>query len=166
MDFSKSLSNDVISLLKQCVVKERISESKLSFLPNDFYQKLRIELAQLKGKHFDQISLLLNELFRIRHSKIVQFASVISLSNDIRDNLTDEETSYWDNMNHLTEELKQNIISVSHFCIYHYGEKRFGRKCPCGISFCDDEDCIFYHTLECDIQEIHTGRPTVDSIRL
>jgi len=155
MNSTKS-SEEYLTILKQTVLKEKSLIAKLSYLPNDFYKKLRIELAQLKGKQFDQTALLLSELFRIRHSKIVQFASVTPLTKSIKNNLTDEELSYYDSLDHLTQELKQSIISVSHFCIYHYGEKRFGRKCLCGIVFCDDEDCIVYHTLECDVQKIHT----------
>lgn len=55
---------------------------------------------------------------------------------------------------------------MSHFYIYHYGKKRFGRKCLCGIVFCDDEDCIFYHTLECNAQKIHITIPDAKNLKL
>lgn len=156
---------DPIITLKQSLLKER-EYSELSFLPNDFYKKIRMELAQLRGKQFDQTVLLLVELFRMRHSKIVQFASVMSFTDNIKKNLTDEEMSYYNTMNHLTEELKQKVTSVSNFCIYHYGKKKFGRKCLCGISFCDDECCVWYHTLECNIQKIHIGIPDINSLKI
>ena len=69
-------------------------------------------------------------------------------------------------MNHLTEELKQNIISVSNFCIYHYGKKKFGRKCPCGITFCDDECCVNNHERECDMQKVHTTILDINSLKI
>jgi len=98
MDFTTPIisKDQMVTLLKQSLVKEKLTESILCKIPDDFYQSLHIEMDKLDDKWLDEAKDILNEFTRIRHSKIIQFASVLKLNNHIRENLSDEEKNYYD----------------------------------------------------------------------
>ncbi len=91
MDFDKSFSNDVTTLLKQYLVREKASISEMCNIDDNFYNSLQKEMKALDAKHLNFTKDLLNEFVRIRHSKIVQFASVLKSGNMIEKNLSEEE---------------------------------------------------------------------------
>ncbi len=95
MNFSKS-SEEYMTILKQTLVKER--DPMLSEIPDDFYQKLHVEMKNLKGKELQNINDMLHEFVRIRHSKIIQFASVMNLCKSIEDKLSFEEKMFYHNV--------------------------------------------------------------------
>jgi len=85
-----------MTILKQSLVKER--DLTLSEIPGDFYPKLHIEMKNLKGKELQNINDMLHEFVRIRHSKIIQFASVMNLHKLIEDKLSFEEKIFYHNV--------------------------------------------------------------------
>ena len=94
--------------LKQSLLKER--DSTLSEVSDDFYQKLHVEMKNLEGKELQNTNDLLNEFVRIRHSKIVQFASVLKSGNIIENNMSDEERDLFFMMQHCTKLFYKKII--------------------------------------------------------
>ena len=85
------MDNSTITLLKQCIVREKSSISELCYISDNFYDLLRLELKTLDEKYLNFTKDLLNEFIRIRHSKIVQFASVMKSGSIIEKNLSEEE---------------------------------------------------------------------------
>ena len=65
--------------------------SELCNIDDDFYDSLQREMIHLDSKHLSYTRDLLNEFARIRHSKIVQFVSVLKSGNVIEKNMSDEE---------------------------------------------------------------------------
>jgi DNA replication initiation complex subunit (GINS family) len=72
-------------------VKEKASISELCYIADDFYDLLHLEMKTLDTKYLSYARDLLNEFVRIRHSKIVQFASVLKSGSILEKNMSDEE---------------------------------------------------------------------------
>ena len=85
------MDNSSITLLKQCIVQEKLSISELCHISDDFYDSLHQEMKSLDEKYLNFTKDLLNEFIRIRHSKIIQFASVMKSGSIIEKNLSEEE---------------------------------------------------------------------------
>ena len=81
----------MITNLKQYCANERNSISVLHPIPKNFYVLLKSEMQHLDKKEFILIKDLLNDFIRMRHSKIIQFASVMKSRNTLIDNMSDEE---------------------------------------------------------------------------
>jgi len=96
MNFTKSSEEECMTILKQSLVKER--DPTLSEIPDDFYQKLQAGMKNLKDKELQNINDMLHEFVRIRHSKIIQFASVMNLHKSIEDKLSFEEKIFYYNV--------------------------------------------------------------------
>jgi DNA replication initiation complex subunit (GINS family) len=94
-----STKYDPIITLKQSLVKEREYHSALCTINDNFYDILHQEMKNLKNKELQQISDILHEFVRIRHSKIIQFASVMELNHTIEDKLSVEEQTFYNNVN-------------------------------------------------------------------
>jgi len=94
MNFIKP-TEEYLTILKQSIVKER--DNTLSEIPDDFYQKLHVEMKQLEGKELEKINNMLHEFVRILHSKIIQFASVMNLNKSIEEKLSFEEKMFYNN---------------------------------------------------------------------
>jgi len=105
------MSISAIIILKQSIVKEKSLNAELTGLSNDFYQKLKVELNTFNGRNIDQIQLLLNDLFRIRHSKIIQFASVMKLNQSIRGKLTADEIEFYEEIQKASMHFKNSILN-------------------------------------------------------
>ncbi len=95
MNFTKP-SEEYVTILKQSLIKEL--DTTLSEIPDDFYQKLHAEMSQFEGKELQNIKDILHEFVRVRHSKIIQFASVMNLNKPIEKKLSFEEKMFYNNV--------------------------------------------------------------------
>ena len=113
MDFSKPFipEDNTIILLKQSFVRERECDSILSEIPDDFYQKLSIDMKKLEGKSLRDTHVLFDEFVRMKHSKIVRFASVMKLNSSIEKSMSDEEKNFYELVNLSSEFFLKKINS-------------------------------------------------------
>jgi DNA replication initiation complex subunit (GINS family) len=111
LDFTEKQSTDPIIILKQSSVKER-KYSELSQISDNFYQLLHVEMRKMKSKELQQITDLLHEFTRIRHAKIIQFASVMELNYTIDDRLSFEEKIFYNDIVSSSKILLKNISKI------------------------------------------------------
>lgn len=80
-------------------------------IPDDFYDSLHKEMICLDEKHLNFAKDLLNEFVRMRHSKIVQFASVIKSGKFLEKNMSEEEKNLFFMMQYSTRLFYKKIIT-------------------------------------------------------
>jgi DNA replication factor GINS len=102
---------DKITILKQSLLKEKISEKfDLTSLPKYFYLEIWQELYRESKSNRDKLIPLLHKLIRIRLGKIIHLSSSIYLDSEIYKKLTIEESMFASNIEELTKSFEHMIL--------------------------------------------------------
>lgn len=99
-------------MLEQLSVKERECGAVLIEISNDFYQKLHVEMRKINNEQqLERISYLLHDFIRMRHSKIIQFASVMNLNHSIIEKLSTEEIKFYEEIQKSSTNFKDSVLT-------------------------------------------------------
>ncbi|MGB9958985.1 MAG: hypothetical protein ACPLKQ_00475 [Candidatus Bathyarchaeales archaeon] len=100
--------------------KERVQTAgQLSELPKDFYPKLRVYLANLKGemaknpekmREYEKAKYLALDILNLRLKKIVSIASAPAQTEQVLKNLTDEERFLYEKIYTLINKWKTQLL--------------------------------------------------------
>lgn len=100
---------DILTELKQVLVKEQINEVELSHLQLDFYKKINKHRMKIQPSERKEIDLLLR---RIRDKRIGKLIMLIDFDDmrKIKEKLTDEECEFWEKITDAQKSLKKRIM--------------------------------------------------------
>ena len=113
----KRKDGDIIGILTQSYVREKESMSVISKIEDDFFVRLHTQIKLLDGRRLQQVCDVLHEFRRMRHSKILQFASVMGPDPSIEIRLSREEKVCYrtvcDAFRTLSEQTEYKVFNIN-----------------------------------------------------
>jgi len=100
---------DMLTVMKQQVVKEAINDTNLSSIPRNFYQEVHLWCEDATAEELKEMQVSLNKLFRVRNGKLLSYACVLA-PDGYPINLADEEWDFCTLMFQKSMELRDKIM--------------------------------------------------------